>query len=461
MSDAKKFITGIPGLDKLIGEVEAPYTLLVAGHPGSGKTTLATTVCYANALQGRKCLYVTFYEDRGRFFKFMKRLGLDLESVESKGLLRFVKVPQVLSFEQAVEGLSKIVTGEYDVVVIDTITSLLENVKESAEKRAWLLNYFYQLPIVLDNFLILIAELPFGEEKLSLDPIEFVSDATLLLKHKIEDGFLTRIVEVRKVRGAPVHVAETYFTIAEGMGVVVFTPPVLAELPRESEEVVGFEELMKLAKFRRGYVINVFYPPEPGAGLDALLLALAIAIKNDMRTLIVSYTNPDSVLREALKNKLMGYGLSGEKADKLLDKHVTIAALNPFAYSLTQLIARELTIIERAKPDIVVFWGVHIPSYVRYVDELKELFNELMYLKSRNVTTIRVGSCLNEDVCNAETAISDITLRFVRVFRKDGSIDTRLYVYERFKEPVALPSKAIAEFVRSCGKVLKELAGKL
>jgi len=366
MSDVKKFVMGIPGLDKLIGEIETPYTLLVAGHPGSGKTTLATTVCYANALQGRKCLYVTFYEDKGRFFKFMKRLGLDLESVESNGLFRFVRLPQVLSFEQAVEGLSKVVTDEYDMVVIDTITALLGPIKENAEKRAWLLNYFYQLPTVLNDFLILIAELPFGEEKLSPDLIEFIADATLLLKHKVKDGFLTRIIEVRKVRGAPVHVAETYFTIAEGTGMVVFTPPVLTELPREGEEVIAFEELTRFIRFRRGHVINVFYPPEPGAGLDALLWALAVAIKNDMRVFVISYTNPESVLREALKNKLMECDLSGEKADKLLDKYVNITALNPFAYSLTQLIMRELTIIERAKPDIVVFWGVHTLS--RYVD---------------------------------------------------------------------------------------------
>ncbi len=461
MGDVKKFVMGVPGLDKLVGEVETPYTLLVAGHPGAGKTTLAAAVCYANALQGRKCLYVTFYEDREKFFKFMKRLGLDLESVELRGLFRFVRFPQVLSFEQAVEGISKVVTEEYDIVVIDTITALLGSVREGAERRAWLLNYFYQLPTVLNNFLILVAELPFGEEKLGLDPIEFVADATLLLKHRIEDGFLTRVIEVRKVRGAPVHVAETYFTITEGTGIVVFAPPVLAELPRESEEIITFEEYMKFIRFRKGYIINVFYPPEPGAGLDTLLWALAVAIKNNMRMLVVSYTNPESVLREALKNKLMECGLNDERADKFLDKYVNIAALNPFAYGLTQLIARELMIIERVKPDIVVFWGIHIPSYVRYVDELKELFNELTYLKSKNVTTIRVGSCLKEDVCNAETAISDVTLRFVRVFKRDGSIDTRLYVYERFKEPAVLPSKAVTGFVRLCGKILKELADKL
>jgi circadian clock protein KaiC len=86
MKSVVRFTTGIPGLDVLLGEIAAPYTLLIAGHPGAGKTTVATTICYANALRGRKCLYMSFYEDREKYYRFMKHLGIDLEAVEAKGL---------------------------------------------------------------------------------------------------------------------------------------------------------------------------------------------------------------------------------------------------------------------------------------------------------------------------------------------------------------------------------------
>ncbi|MEM3926655.1 MAG: ATPase domain-containing protein [Desulfurococcaceae archaeon] len=48
---------GIEGLDQVIGESIYPGTLLViAGHPGTGKTTLSSTICYSNALRRYKCL---------------------------------------------------------------------------------------------------------------------------------------------------------------------------------------------------------------------------------------------------------------------------------------------------------------------------------------------------------------------------------------------------------------------
>jgi len=61
------FIYGVEGLDKLLSGTLRPSTLtVISGHPGSGKTTLTSTICYANALKGRKCLYISFQEDRRR-----------------------------------------------------------------------------------------------------------------------------------------------------------------------------------------------------------------------------------------------------------------------------------------------------------------------------------------------------------------------------------------------------------
>lgn len=54
-----KFVFGIETLDEHLGSSIAYGALaVVAGHPGAGKTTLASTICYRNALQGRKCLYI-------------------------------------------------------------------------------------------------------------------------------------------------------------------------------------------------------------------------------------------------------------------------------------------------------------------------------------------------------------------------------------------------------------------
>ncbi|MCC6035297.1 MAG: hypothetical protein LM567_07380 [Desulfurococcaceae archaeon] len=465
MSHVKKFTTGISGLDKLIGEIVSPYTILVAGHPGAGKTTLATTICYANTLQGKKCLYLTFYEDKEKYYRFMKRLGLNLELVESKGLFKFIKLPLTLDLELVISEINKTISEGYDIVVLDSISVLLEPVMGSAEKRSWLLNYFYQLPILLNGLVILVAELPFGEEKLGLGSIEFVVDSMILLKHRIEEGFLTRILEVRKARGAPIHIAETYFTITEDLGIIVFTPPVLTEIPHGDGEIkIVCSELEKtIGHYHKGFTINIFYPAEAGTGLEALLGILALAVKNNIKTLVVSYTHPSQVLLEKLNNILVRSGLSSEKIEKILEKHMTITALNPFAHSLTQLAAREQALIEQFKPDIVVFHGVHLPrsTSTAHTIFLKELFNEIMYLKSKNITVIRIGNCIDDYSCNVETSISDVTYRFMRVFRENGNVDTRIYIYRRFKEPRVLLGDVINECINQWVRLLRDYAEKL
>jgi len=188
---------------------------------------------------------------------------------------------------------------------------------------------------------------------------------------------------------------------------------------------------------------------------------LAVAARNGMRALVVSYTHPAPVLREVVERRLSEYGLSTEEVGELLDRHMEIVALNPFAHSLTQLIARELMLIEQRKPDIVVFWGVHVPTYTNHAAGFKELFNELMYLKSREVTVVRVGPCLSEEVCNAETSISDVAYRFVRVLGEGANLDTRLYIYERFKEPRVVPGSVFGEVVLRRVRLLKEYAERL
>jgi hypothetical protein len=142
---------------------------------------------------------------------------------------------------------------------------------------------------------------------------------------------------------------------------------------------------------------------------------------------------------------------------------MTITALNPFAHSLTQLAARELALIEQFKPDIVVFHGVHLPrsTSTAHTIFLKELFNEIMYLKSKNITVIRIGNCIDDYSCNAETSISDVTYRFMRVFRENGNVDTRIYIYRRFKEPRVLLGDVINECINQWVRLLRDYAEKL
>jgi len=450
-SGLRKYATGVVGLDKLIGEITAPYTMLIAGHPGTGKTTLAATICSENAAKGEKCLYISFYEDKEKHYRYMKKLGLNLEALESKGVYRYIRLPTTLNIDQLVEEITRLISEGYSVLVVDSITVLLEPVLENPEKRAWLLNFFYQLPVVMNGLLILIAELPYGEERITPHSIEFVVDALIILKQRIEDGFTTRLIEIRKARGVSIQTAETAFSISEDLGVVVHPPPVLREIPREGGELRLVCKKLKetVNHYHRGFTVNIFYSPGSPPGTEDLLGILAMAVENDLKVLVISYSHPPPVLVNNITYLFRNSGLSDQEVKNVLDRYMTITALNPFGQSLPMLAARELEIIELVEPDVVVFHGVHVSrSTTRdYGKYFKELYNQLLYLKSKGITVFRTGICVNNYHCDAETSIADVTYRFNRVLRGSGEIDAKFIVYRRFRDPVILPGEVLRECV--------------
>ena len=55
-----KLLTGVPGLDEIVGGGLPEFSYnIIAGAPGSGKTTLAHQFVFANATPERPALYFT------------------------------------------------------------------------------------------------------------------------------------------------------------------------------------------------------------------------------------------------------------------------------------------------------------------------------------------------------------------------------------------------------------------
>ncbi|MCK5258039.1 MAG: hypothetical protein KAJ69_00865, partial [Thermoplasmatales archaeon] len=54
--------TDISGFDELFAERGIPRgnSVLVAGGPGTGKSTLCRQICYNIVSKGKKCMYVSF-----------------------------------------------------------------------------------------------------------------------------------------------------------------------------------------------------------------------------------------------------------------------------------------------------------------------------------------------------------------------------------------------------------------
>ena len=428
-------VFGVDVLDKYFrSALEPPATVVVAGHPGAGKTTLASTICYANALKGYRCLYISFQEDKDKFFRNMAGVGIDLRLAEEKRLFTFTKFPVVLDAERVIEHINSIVISfNPKIIVIDPINAMLLSVSDES-KRAWLQNYFYELAKQINGLVVLVAELPFGVEQLGLGSLEFVADAVVILKHRIEDGKLVRIMEFRKMRGSPLTLAELPFAIIPGAGLKIYTPIVLEELPAEGEAVKNPCKLLDttIGTVRRGHIILFLYPLHARPP-DLFLLIHGYMLANNAKTLLISFRASPKTICDSMINSLSQFGIEAEHVKRFVKENMVFKSFNPYSLSSSELLAQLIELIEHTKPDIVVLHALDILAIALEQKHFQVMYNLLNYLKSRHILTIITSADVNTDIRTAFMRLSDIIIRF-RYSLVNG-LSKKVFVWRREKDP--------------------------
>ncbi|MCC6016620.1 MAG: AAA family ATPase [Desulfurococcaceae archaeon] len=456
------FTTGNKELDILVGEIPQKYMLLIVGHPGAGKTTLASSICYANTLNGYRCLYISFYEDKDKIFNNMAKLGIDLRNAEARNMLIYVKIP-VMKPRGILDVLNELIAKDsYRVVVIDSINPIMELYRKK-EQRAILLNFFYNLLNTINGLLVAVAEIPWGRESLNLGSIEFISDAIIYLKHRVIQGLLVRVLEVRKSRGSPLNVVEIPFDIAEGRGIVVYVPrnpekPAISVEEKLRSRVV-VDELV--GGIYRGDIVTISAPPNARSPWVFMPL-LDITIENDSKILIISYKYSPieivSLIRSVLVNNM---GLSSEEASWVIDRYIHVESVNPASISIPRLANFELRLVEMFKPGIVVFHACEIPWRVmKSVEDVywTQLINQLIWLENQGVIVVRLISRVDKHFVKMSESLSDLVIR-VRYRISGNELKPIWFVWRRGGEPriIDFSSRDIAEKIIECSKKFKEI----
>ncbi|MEM0246651.1 MAG: ATPase domain-containing protein [Desulfurococcaceae archaeon] len=452
------FTAGSRELDEIIGEIKPRTMLLVVGHPGAGKTSFASQVCYANTLKGKKCLYMTFYEDKEKLFRHMERLGIKLFEAESKGLFEYLKLP-VASTDEILKIIAdKLSKTPYDVVVVDSVNAAIELIENTRAQRAVLLNFFYQLVNAINGLLVVIAEIPLGKEAVELGAIEFIADIVIYLKHRITRGLITRMMELRKIRGAPLMVAEIPFSIVESQGFKVYMPP-------RPQRVIGGGELLRttlrftkstIGYVRRGDVVYVVYPPK--ARVPVVLLPFVdLLISNNIRGVFISYRFSTDESREAFINALTKFtGLSREDSSRVVDRYLHLESLNPTSATITHLHAIMVELLEALNVDVVMFHGVEIFSVLGAPEEYwTSLINELYWLKNKGKLVVRFSSKPSHHWYRTNVSLSDVIFE-LNYKHVDGKLIPLIYSWGRGRDPVMfeLSDAVIAELKEDFKKLL-------
>ncbi|GAH39547.1 unnamed protein product, partial [marine sediment metagenome] len=118
--------TGIDGLDGIIdGGLPEKSITLVSGPPGSGKSIFCFQFLYEGVKKGEKCLFLTLDKKVNGLLIQAKKLGFDFQPAMEKKLAKFLflNVNKKLVYESMI---NEILSGEYDRVVLDSLTPLSE-----------------------------------------------------------------------------------------------------------------------------------------------------------------------------------------------------------------------------------------------------------------------------------------------------------------------------------------------
>ena len=201
--------TYIRGLDEqLQGGVPKSHIVLLAGKPGTMKSSVAFNMVYNNAKNdGIGCVYVTLEQSRESLLENMAGLGMDVKGLESKlsvldlGLIR-KKLKQLANkswlevFKMYVDNLDK--SMDIGVLVIDSLP-VLEVMAKFEDPRDDLFRLFEWLR-ELEITTFLIAEMEQDSDKFCQYGEDFLSDGIVHLDLRRDDRQVNLFLSVVKMR---------------------------------------------------------------------------------------------------------------------------------------------------------------------------------------------------------------------------------------------------------------------
>jgi KaiC/GvpD/RAD55 family RecA-like ATPase len=233
--------TGIPGVDKILGEKGIPqgHTILMCGGPGSGKTTFGIQFLYKGATEyDEPGLYITLDEDPEDIKKNMALFGWNIEKLEKGGKLAFLNVSPVRAVPTEKTGLIQlgmkefkliklleaIKTGIQDIqaqrVVIDPVTMFMLQYPDETERIHAMKDLISELKRTGCTH-ILISELKGTGLEREYQFEEYLSQGVILLRTFLKGDKLIRMFQAEKMRGLNIDTQPRPYNITDS-GIEVY-----------------------------------------------------------------------------------------------------------------------------------------------------------------------------------------------------------------------------------------------
>jgi circadian clock protein KaiC len=203
----RQLSTGVPDLDAVLGGGLPEYSFnIIAGTPGTGKTTLAHQIMFANASPERPALYFTILgEPTIKMLRYQQQFSF-FDPTKIENSVRFINLSDVVLENDLGTVLEYIKTevesSSPSLVLVDSFRTLVRKVQSAPVSEMELQGFVQRLALYLTSWqatTFLIGE--YSDSEIRDNPIFTVADGLFWLYQSVERNSVVRKLQVTKLRG--------------------------------------------------------------------------------------------------------------------------------------------------------------------------------------------------------------------------------------------------------------------
>jgi len=353
-----RLATGVPGLDNLLGGGLPEFSFnLIAGTPGSGKTTLAHQIMFTLANPNNRALFFTVLgEPALKMLRYQQQFPFfDINKINKS--IRYVNLSADLLEGNFDSVLSRIAEEVKDyapsLVFVDSFRSVVQSAKQGEQEASELQGFVQELGMQMTSWqatTFLIGEYLKPDEESS--PVFTVADGILWLSQNLHRNSMVRKMQVVKIRGQAQVPGLHTFRISDE-GIQVFPRAIIkhAELeptikvPTERERIpMGTPDLDELlgGGLPVGFSLLVVGPSGSGKTILATEF-LAEGVRRGEPGVIAAFEKSPSQLLDGKLNALIKAGQVGVIDTRSLDLSID-ETLHDLIKMINQMQAKRIVI---------------------------------------------------------------------------------------------------------------------
>ena len=402
-AEIKSLPSGVPGLDAVLGGGLPEYSFnLIAGGPGSGKTTLAHQIMFANASVERPALYFTVLgEPTLKMLRYQRQFSYFKPELAGSAI-QFINLSAEVMERDLSEVLQRIISeierAKPGIVVVDSFRTIAGQ-QFRPEQGAFDLDQFVQrLALQLTTWEVtsfLLGEYAAEEQR---SPVFTVADGILWLTQATDRNSVVRKLQIVKTRGrSPMPGLHTFRITNDGLQVYPRIPEQTLKRPLHKRErqptgVPGLDAMIG-GGVMGGDAVLLTGPAGSGKSTVATQFIAAGLAQGETAVIAVFEEYPEQYLaRASARNPELG--------KKLKEGKLEIIYLRPLDLSVDESLHAILEAVKRLGAKRVVIDSLS-GFEVALAPTFREDFRESLYRLVGSLTATGVTVFMTAEVSEA------------------------------------------------------------